>query len=164
MEDIQAARDLAAKILDTNGDPVNYGEGIPVNFGEGVPVDDSEEGGSRLLDDSAGDSVPSTGHKFEVPDFDPDAVPVSDPDFNVPVSKQRRKRRTEVENLEIDLKGWNYTNFSPMIESLVSDKLSPHKDEDDVDSNEQPSSEQSDSDFYLDFNEADSFNDCIMLV
>ena len=166
MEDIQAARDLAAKILDTNDDPVNYGEGNPVNFGEGVPVDDSEEGGSRLLDDAAGDSVPSTGHKFEVPDFDPDAVPVSDPDF-VPVSdlKPRRKRRTEVENLEIDLKGWNYTNFSPMIESLVSDNLPPHKDEDGVDSKkEQLSSEQSDSDLYLNFNETDSFTDCIILV
>ena len=154
MEDIQAARDLAAKILDTNGDPVNYGEGIPVNFGEGVPVDDSEEGGLRLLDDAAGDSVPSTSPEFEVPDFDPDAVPVFDPDSNVPVSdlRPRRKRRTEVENLEIDLKGWNYTNFSPVIESLVSDNLSPLKNEDDVDSKmEQLSSEQSDSDLYLNF-------------
>ena len=51
-----------------------------------------------------------------------------------------------------------------MIKSLVSDNLSPHKDEDDVDSNEQPSSEQSDSDLYLNFNETDSFNDCIILV
>ena len=164
MENIQAARDLAAKILDTNNDPVNYGEGNPVNFGEGGPEDNSEEGGSRLLDDAAGDSVPSTSPEFEVPDFDPDAVPDFGPDSNVPVSKPRRKRRTEVENLEIDLKGWNYTNFSPMIKSLVSDKLSPHKDEDDVDSNKEPSSEQFDSDCYPNFNDTDSFSDCIMLV
>ena len=158
MEDMQAARDLAAKILDTNGDPVNSGEG--------APEDDSEEGGSRLLDDAAGDSVPSASPEVEVPNFVPDFVPVSDPDF-VPVSdlKPRRKKKTEVENLEIDLKGWNYTNLSPMIQSLVSDNLSPHKVEDDADSKkEQPSSEQSDSDLYLNFNETDSFSDCIILV
>ena len=61
--------------------------------------------------------------------------------------------------------GWNSTNFSPMIQSLVSDNLLPHKEEDNVDSkNEQPSSDQSSSDIYLNFNETVSFNDCIMLV
>ena len=52
-----------------------------------------------------------------------------------------------------------------MIQSLVSDNLSPHNDEDDADSKkEQSSSEQSDSDLYLNFNETDSFSDYIMLV
>ena len=158
MEDMQAARNLAAKILDTNGVPVNFGEGVPVNSKEGGPKDDSEEGVKRLLDDAVGDSVPSASPEVEVPNFDPDFVPVSD-------LKPRRKKKTEVENLEIDLKGWNYTNLSPLIESLVSDNLPPHKDEDGADSkNEQLSSEQSDSDLYLNFNETDSFNDCVILV
>ena len=145
MEDMQAARDLAAKILDTNSVPVY-----------------SEEGIEKLLDDVAGDSVPSTSPEAEVPDF----VPVSDPDFvPVPDLKPRKKRKTEVENLEIDLKGWNSISLSPMIQSLVSDSLPPHKDEDVADSKkEQLSSEQSVNDFYPDFNETDSFNDCIILV
>ena len=170
MEDIQAARSLAAKILDPDGAPVNSEEGVPapvnskegvpdpVNFDKGVPTPgDCAEGVPSLGDDVAGDSVPSASPKVEVPDSDPDSeVPVSD-------LRPRRKRKTEVENLEIDLKGWNSTYLSPMIQSLVSDNWSPHNDEDDADSNkEQPNSEQSDSD--LNFVETDSFTDCIMLT
>ena len=51
----------------------------------------------------------------EVPSIDgPKAVV---PDFKPSV---RRKRRTEVENLEIDLKGWNYVSCN--IGSLLSDE------------------------------------------
>ena len=108
-------------------------EGVPVNFKEGSPKDDFEEGVTRPRNAPAGDQVPSTSPKAEVPDSDAD----SDPDSEVPDSDPgpRKKRKTEVEDLEIDLKGLNSVHLSPMIQSLVSDKALTHNDEDNGDSN-----------------------------
>ena len=69
----------------------------------------------------------------------------------------RSKRRTEVENLEIDLKGWNSIYVNSNIQSLLSDEQSFRNDKNNFD-------EQSDNEFYESFIETQSFDDYIMLT
>ena len=76
---------------------------------DGVPSDELDNGVLSLEDNLTEGEVPSIdGSKAMVPDSEPSA---------------RRKRRTEVENLEIDLKGWNYVNLISDLYSMMSDRL-----------------------------------------
>ena len=69
----------------------------------------------------------------------------------------RRKRRTKVENLEIDLKGWNYVSCN--IGSLLSDQR-PSGDINNFVFDE----EQSGNNFYESFTETQSFDEYLILT
>ena len=147
MEDIESARRLALRILDSNRtlsdlDGGVHGRSVDV---DGLPLDKLDECDWSLKDSSIGDSVPSIdGPKAVVPDSEP---------------SMRRRRRTEVENLEIDLKGWNSVYVNSDIQSLLSDeRMSRNNDEFNL------YNEQFDNNFYESFIETQSFDDCILLT
>ena len=88
---------------------VDKDEGI-----QSLPVDDLDEGVQSLAldEDSLLDGqVPSLDvHEAVVPYFKPSP------------SKLRKKWRPKIENLAIDLKGWNLTNVSFYIQYLFNDE------------------------------------------
>lgn len=98
-----------------------------------LSLEDNLTGGEVLIIDSS---------KAMVPDPKPSA---------------RRKRRTEVENLEIDLKHWNYVSCN--IGSLLSDQQ-PSRDINDFVFDE----EQSGDNFYENFTETQSFDDYVLIT
>ena len=110
MEDIKSARNLALRILDSNRtlsdlDRGVHGRSVDV---DGLPMDKLDEGVLSLEESLIGDLVPSVdAPKAMVPNIEPST---------------RRKRRTKVENLEIDLKGWNSIYMNSNIQSLLSDE------------------------------------------
>ena len=92
MEDIESARNLALRILDSKRTLSDLDEGVQscsVDV-DGLSMDKLDKGVLSLEDSLTDDLVPSVdGPKAMVPDIEPSA---------------RRKRKTKVENLEIDLK------------------------------------------------------------
>ena len=145
MEDIESARNLALRILDSNRTLSDLDKGVHSRLVDvdGFPLNKLDEGVLSLEDSLTDDVVPSINR--------PQAV-VSDSEPSA-----RRKWRTEVENLEIDLKGWNYVNSN--IQSLFSDEQTSHNMNDFV-----FDEEQSDNDLYESFTETQSFNDYLMLT
>ena len=145
MEDIKSARRLALRILDSNRTLSDLYEGVhgrSVDV-DGLPMDNLDEGVQSLKDNLTEGRVPSIDRpKALVPDFEPSA---------------RRKRRTEVENLEIDLKGWNYVSCN--IGSLLSNQQ-PSRDMNNFVFDE----EQSGNNFYESFTETQSFDDYVLLT
>ena len=110
MEDIEAARNLALRILDSNRTLSDLDEGVQSHTVDvdGLPMDKLDKGVLSPEDGLINDQVPSIdGPKAMVPDSEPST---------------RRRRRTEVENLEIDLKGWNSVYVNPDIQSLLGDE------------------------------------------
>ena len=75
---------------------------------------------------------------------------------------REKKGRTEVENLEIDLKGWNCANSN--IGSVFSDEQPFRNDINDFDLVFNVFAEQSDNDIYRNFIESQSFDDYILLT
>ena len=71
---------------------------------------------------------------------------------------QEQKRRTKVENLEIDLKGWNCANSN--IGSVFSDEQPFQNDMNDFDLDFDLYDKQSDDDLYRNF----SFDDYVLLT
>ena len=108
MEDIESARRLALRILDSNrtlSDLDGGVHGCSVDV-DGLSVDELDNSVLSIEDNLTEGEVPSIdGLKAVVPDSKPSA---------------RRKRRTEVENLEIDLKGLKCANSN--VGSVFSDK------------------------------------------
>ena len=93
-------------------------------------------------------TVPSiNGPKSVVPDSEPRA---------------RRKQRNEGENLEIDLKGWNYVNTN--IQSMFIDEQPSRNYKNDFDLDFNLYDVQSESDPYENFIESQSFDDYILLT
>ena len=72
----------------------------------------------------------------------------------------RRKQRTKVENLEIDLKSWNSIYVNSNIQSLLSDERPSYNNLDFNVFND----EQSYNKFYKSFIEVQSFDDYILLT
>ena len=98
MEDIKSARRLALRILDSNRTLSDLDGGVHGRSvdADGLSVDELDNGVLSLEDNLTEGEVPSiNGSKAVVPD---------------PKLSVRIKRRTKVENLEIDLKGWNCAN------------------------------------------------------
>ena len=85
-----------------------------------LPEDELDEGVQSLpLDEDSlpGEQVPGlNGHEAMVPDFEPSP------------SMQRKKQRTKVDDLAIDLKGWSLTNVSSNIQSLFNNFNSIYRD------------------------------------
>ena len=108
MEEIEAARNLALRILNSNRTLSDLDVGVHCLSvdADGLSLDELDNGVLSLKDNLTEGEVPSIdGSKAVVPDPKPSA---------------RRKRRTKVENLEIDLKGWNYVSCN--VGSLFSDQ------------------------------------------
>ena len=82
---------------------------------QSLSEDELDEGVQCLpLDEDSlsGEQVPNLdGHEAVVPDFEPSP------------SMQRKKQRTEVDDLAIDLKGWNLTNVSFNIQFINGEQL-----------------------------------------
>ena len=99
---------MALRILDSNRNLSDLDGGVHgcSADADGLSLDELDNGVLSLKDNLTEGEVPSIdSSKAMVPDSKPSA---------------RRKRRTEVENLEIDLKGWNYVSCN--VRSLLSDK------------------------------------------
>ena len=110
---------------------------------DGLSLDELDISVLSLKDNLTEGEVPSIDRpKAVVPDFKPSV---------------RRKRRTEVENLEIDLKGWNYVSCN--VRSLLSDQR-PSQDINNFVFDE----EQSGNNFYESFTETQSFDDYVLLT
>ena len=123
MEDIESARNLALRILESKRTLSDLDKGVQSRSVDvdGLPLDKLDKGVLSLEDSLTDDQVPSiNGPKAMVPDSEPIA---------------RRKRRTKVENLEIDLKGWKAMYVNSYIKSLLSDERPSQNDENDIDSN-----------------------------
>ena len=151
MEDIEAARNLALRILESKRTLSDLDKGVQSHSvdADGLPMDKLDKGVLSLEDSLIGDLVPTVdGPKAVVPDIEPST---------------RRKRRTEVENLEIDLKGWNSIYVNSNIQSLLSDEQSSCNDKNDFDFNVF-NDDQSDNYFYESFIETQSFDDYILLT
>ena len=116
MEDIKSVRRLALRILDSNRTLSDLDGGVHGHSADadGLSLDELDNGVLSLEDILTEGEVPSIdGPKAVVPDSEPSA---------------RRKQRTKVENLEIDLKGWNSMHVNSNIQSLLSDERpSPNK-------------------------------------
>ena len=149
MEDIKAARNLALRILDSNrtlGDLDRGVHGHSVDVDD-LPSDDLDNGVLSLEDNLTEGEVPSTDSpKAVVPDSKPSS----------------RRQRTEVEKLEIDLKGRNCANSN--VGSVFSDEQPFQNDMNDFDLDFDVYYKQSDNDLYENFIESKSFDDYILLT
>ena len=150
MEDIESVRNLALRILYSKRTLSDLDEGVQSRSVDvdGLPMDKLDKGVLSPEDSSIGDLVPSVdGPKAMVSYAEPST---------------RRKRRTEVKNLEIDLKDWNSIYLNSNIQFLLSDERSFRNDKNNFDFH--LFDEQFDNDFYESFIETQSFNDCILLT
>ena len=115
MDDINAVHDLAKELMDNENVVQILDDNIDVDIDPAMEANLDKQETTETLDDQ---------HDELLTNEEPQNVPIS-------VPKSRKKRKTELENLEITMKGWNFTRSvsqaSPFIHlTTQQDKLSLH--------------------------------------